>query len=476
MRQKPGPSETVEQHVREIRRATRKKYSAEEKIRIVLSGLRGEHAIAELCRREGIAESLYYAWSKEFLEAAMKRLALALILFLAVGAPARAGFDEGLAAYERGDYAAAYREFLPLAQAGDASAQFTLGQLYRNGWGVAQYYAEAVKWYRLAAEQGVADAALSLGHMYSVGQGVAQDYAQTAKWYRQAAEQGVVIAQFNLVVMYKDGRGVAQDFVQAHMWANLAGWASERDALARVMTPAQIARAQELARQMAATPAAPSIPPPARKRELESTGSGFAVSKAGHILTNAHVIEGCAEVRAKPPGAAAVKAEVIARDQRGDLALLKSAAALTAVASFREGRRIRQGDAVIAVGFPLHGLLASEANVSPGAVSALSGLRDDARHLQITAPIQPGNSGGPLLDLSGNVVGVVVAKLNALKVAGITGDVPQNVNFAIKAELATGFLLSHGVVTETAPSAAERKPADIGEAAKKFTVLVECWK
>jgi transposase len=75
MRQKPGPSETAEQHVREIRRATRKRYSAEEKIRIVLSGLRGEHSIAELCRREAISESLYYSWSKEFLEAGKKRLA-----------------------------------------------------------------------------------------------------------------------------------------------------------------------------------------------------------------------------------------------------------------------------------------------------------------------------------------------------------------------------------------------------------------
>jgi transposase len=75
MRQKPGPSGTAEQHVREIRRATRRKYSTEDKIRIVLSGLRGEYAIAELCRREGIAESLYYSWSKEFLEAGKKRLA-----------------------------------------------------------------------------------------------------------------------------------------------------------------------------------------------------------------------------------------------------------------------------------------------------------------------------------------------------------------------------------------------------------------
>mgnify|MGYP003343171664 FL=1 len=75
MRQKSGPTETGEQHVRDIRRATRKKYSAEEKIRIVLAGLRGDYSISELCRREGIAESLYYSWSKEFLEAGKRRLA-----------------------------------------------------------------------------------------------------------------------------------------------------------------------------------------------------------------------------------------------------------------------------------------------------------------------------------------------------------------------------------------------------------------
>lgn len=75
MRQKSGPTQTAEQHVRDIRRATRKKYSAEEKIRIVLAGLRGEYSISELCRREGIAESLYYSWSKEFLEAGKRRLA-----------------------------------------------------------------------------------------------------------------------------------------------------------------------------------------------------------------------------------------------------------------------------------------------------------------------------------------------------------------------------------------------------------------
>jgi transposase len=75
MRQKSRPQESAEQHIKSIRRATRRKYSTEEKIRIVLSGLRGEYSIAELCRREGIAESLYYSWSKEFLEAGKRRLA-----------------------------------------------------------------------------------------------------------------------------------------------------------------------------------------------------------------------------------------------------------------------------------------------------------------------------------------------------------------------------------------------------------------
>ena len=74
MRHKSGPQGTAEKHIKDIRRATRKQYSAEEKIRIVLEGLRGEYSIAELCRREGIAQSLYYNWSKEFLEAGKKRL------------------------------------------------------------------------------------------------------------------------------------------------------------------------------------------------------------------------------------------------------------------------------------------------------------------------------------------------------------------------------------------------------------------
>ncbi len=128
------------------------------------------------------------------------------------------------------------------------------------------------------------------------------------------------------------------------------------------------------------------------------------------------------------------------------------------------------------IGYPLRGVLASEANVTAGTVSALAGPADDRRFIQITAPVQPGNSGGPVLDLAGHVVGVVVAKLNATRIARATGDIPQNVNFAISAGTARAFLDAQSVPYETAPSTNELKPADIAAKARRFTVPVECWK
>jgi hypothetical protein len=94
--------------------------------------------------------------------------------------------------------------------------------------------------------------------------------------------------------------------------------------------------------------------------------------------------------------------------------------------------------------------------------------------MQITAPVQPGNSGGPLLDMSGNVVGVVVAKLDALKVAEVTGDIPQNVNFAINASVARTFLDAQSVDYETAASEEALSVSRVAERARRSTVLVEC--
>jgi len=148
----------------------------------------------------------------------MKRLILALALLWPVNL--LADFQAGMDAYQRGDYATAYREFLPLAEQGDAEAQNNLGAMYVNGKGVLQDYAEALKWFRLAAEQGVAGAQNNLGVMYYEGKGVLQDYKQAYAWWNLAAAQG-----YENAAMY-------------------------RSVIQKRMTPAQVAEGQKLSREL----------------------------------------------------------------------------------------------------------------------------------------------------------------------------------------------------------------------------------
>jgi S1-C subfamily serine protease len=112
--------------------------------------------------------------------------------------------------------------------------------------------------------------------------------------------------------------------------------------------------------------------------------------------------------------------------------------------------------------------------VTTGIISALSGLRNDRRTIQITAPVQPGNSGGPLLGDNGSVVGVVVSKLNAVKMAEITGDIPQNVNFAVSLGTVQSFLNSNNVPYELDDNSATKPPTEIAAEASHYTVLLEC--
>ncbi len=180
---------------------------------------------------------------------------LAVVVVLVAAPACTDDYETGVEAYQRGDYATALTEFRPLAQQGDARAQYNLGVIYSKGQGVPQDYAEALHWYRQAAEQGDASGQFGLGGMYLDGRGVPRDYAEAVRWYRQAAEQGDARAKFNLSVMYRWGRGVPMDDVQAHMWLSLAASQGEkrapkrRDRLAKKMTPAKLAEAQRLARE-----------------------------------------------------------------------------------------------------------------------------------------------------------------------------------------------------------------------------------
>ena len=564
----------------------------------------------------------------------MHRIIITIMLLLAVQSASAVDFWAGSAYYLRGDYPAALREWRPLAEEGDARAQYYLGIMYANGEGVlendrqaaywfrksakqgnsqSQYHlgmmyangegvpeddTQAVYWFRRSAKQGDARAQFNLGVMYEFGEGVPEDDRQAVNWYRQAAGQGHARAQFGLGLMYADGAGVVRDNVQAYAWFNLAAargdervqqLAKRRKAmLHEEMTSTQIIEAQLLSGVIvdridraagvdrpqpspsATTPTPPhdgqiqtpgtAVPSPlpaivrqsqiylaalgydpgpadgllgkrtrtavqrfqrhaglaptgqiseellrllqasitqeqarqagdaTAKPETTGSGSGFVVNRAGEILTSQHAVERCADAGATITfGDTSHHAVVQAQDAENDLALLVAdsdascawwsptcSAMFDRPASFSELPRASLGAEVAVAGYPLKGLLASTLNVTRGNVSSLTGLGNEAKWLQISAPVQHGNSGGPVLDKAGNVIGVVTAKLNAVRTAQETGDVPQNVNFALKGAIVRSFLEIHGIEYSRRPSNEVLTPEDLATLAHGFTVAVTC--
>jgi TPR repeat protein len=184
------------------------------------------------------------------------RFTITLVLsIICLAVPAWADFQAGMDANNRGDYATALREWRPLAEQGDALAQYNLGILYRKGRGVPQDDVQARQWYAKAAAQGQAKAQFNLGTLYFNGEGVPKDYQQALRWFRLAADQGEALAQTKIAIMYDDGLGVPKNIVQAYKWYSLATTNGDkpapqiRDLLAKQMTPAQIAEAQKLAQE-----------------------------------------------------------------------------------------------------------------------------------------------------------------------------------------------------------------------------------
>lgn len=529
------------------------------------------------------------------------RFRLLLILLIAIAWPTagRADYDAGLAAFDEGDYQAAFREWEPLAQDGDVDAQFALGYLYEYGEGVTQSYRQAAYWYGKAADAGDVDAAVAMGYLYESGLGVKQNFRRAVEYYGMASDQGDAYAMYYLARMVAEGRGTERDLVHAYtlfgvvagspdideetktlaieertrlrsslsaaqiqqadaVAASLLGggnapsgetgravagsasgeiatpqpnsgsdgssayvqgdhvrWVQEvltllgydagpadgtlgpkteaaiRDFQRDVGLPADgqvsnelIAALEDIVDQVATLPPEGSLdrvetteePPPAA--EPDATGSGILLNTRGQVLTNNHVIEDCRRLTVQLPGAPLTDAAAIAADAPNDLAVVRISGAVDAegYAAFRDGRSIRLADDVIAIGYPLTGLLSSQVKVTTGSVSALAGLYDDTRHMQISVPVQPGNSGGPLVDLAGNVVGVITSKLDAVAVAEATGDIPQNINFAIKSLVARSFLDANDVEYALAPSDTLLPPADAAELARRFTVLIACYE
>jgi len=462
----------------------------------------------------------------------------ALLLLLAIPRPVLADFMTAEAAERRGEHSEAYQACKGEAEAGDAECQNLVGYLFQEGLGVPANPTEAIRLFRLAANRGLAAAQSRLGIAYEQGLGVARNDAEAARWYQLAAAQGDPIGEYHLAILLAVGRGIAQDREKAgkllrhaadrgyavaqitlglgleaaqgaarkpllaYIWYRIAARTTSNPTLRDRAIQGQNRLIVEfssqqiiLARSTADSwkPVGPRLefgplgarPVPLPREATNSSsaspkpvssGSGFFVTHEGDLITDNHVIEGCRELRVVHDDKSNT-ARVIATDAGADLAILRVPDVAGEIASFRSPDLEKPGEAVTVAGYPLQGLLTSNASVTTGIISALAGPNEDKKLLQITAPVQPGNSGGPLVDAHGTVIGVIVSKLNNLRVARATGLLPENINFAVKANLARALLDQNSIKYDTVTSNSEQLATpEIAEKVFKFTAIVQCYK
>lgn len=372
----------------------------------------------------------------------------------------------GLSALGQSELAREITESRKAAELGNVIQQSNLGVRYHKGIGVSKNFTEAIKWYRKAAAQGDDQAQFGLGICYSKGQGVAKNDVEAARWYRKAAEQGNVGAQNDLGNCYAYGEGVVKNEIEAYKWTLLA--AAQGNDIAkknleiaeRQLTAATRAEGQRLALEWEEKHAERQTAPKADnqptnqgpKTVTKVTGTGFIITKNGYLVTNYHVVKGTSKLQVQTKRGL-LDAAIVRVDADSDLALLKVLGNFDAL-PIASSRSIRLGSTVATVGFPNIGLQGFEPKLSKGEISSLAGIQDDVKQFQISVPVQPGNSGGALVDERGNVVGVVTAQLNQKAALESTGTLAQNVNYAVKSSYILSFLEA---VPEVGPGLLEAK-------------------
>lgn len=209
---------------------------------------------------------------------------------------------------------------------------------------------------------------------------------------------------------------------------------------------------------------------------LSSTGTGFFVNKNGNVITNDHVVSQCVAITVSVAGDSYIS-RLVKTDRDRDIAILATDYHTPTFALFNENTKgERLGENVLALGYPLYGVLSSSINLTTGNISSMLGVKDDENVYQITAPIQAGNSGGPVINQRGLVAGVVQSKLNALELSRFTGDLAQNVNFAIKSAKIKSFLSENKIRYHTRRygDVQDRTTVDLADEARAYTVQIKC--
>jgi TPR repeat protein len=359
-------------------------------------------------------------------------------------------------------------------------------------------YATALRHYRPLAEQGHARAQIRLGFMYHFGEGVTKDPKEAVRWIRKAAKQGDALAKTNLASLEKQLR--AEDNRpprprQASKPPSSIGTAPSASKQQKELERLRRENAR-LKKVMQAKPKKVAKRSPPKKSPLPksaTSGSGFFVSKLGHVITNQHVVNKCRKVTVGDNANKQVTANVLETDRRNDLALLKissmqmaSAETKTLVAKLGltvtplasqgllRSDSVELGEDVVVAGFPFGDIFSNTIKITKGVVSAKRGLGNDSGQFQIDAAVQKGSSGGPIYDENGNIIGVVVSQLNKLKVAKAIGSLPELVNFGIKASTVKQFLNSSGLPSSWSKRTKRMTTKAIAKIAENQTVMVMC--
>lgn len=423
------------------------------------------------------------------------------------------------------DAAEALRWYRLSAASGNTDAQFEIGKIYDFGEGVAEDNEESVRWYRLAAEHGNADAQNFLGLSYETGEGVPKSVEEAFFWLSLAAKQDVEhlrdrdrvrsdlssmqlvrtqrrLAEWGPILFDTDGSvspsemnasaddaTAGNEFVrEAQSGLSLLGYYSgdldgqrNADTVRAIrafqqewhLNPTGEATAELVFYVGAATgsAAANMLRDAASNPIVDASGTGFFISDAGHVITNAHVVDGCSRVTFDGE----YELAIVATDEDLDLALLKAdPSSKRKPLRLRTSNGVRLAEQVVLAGFPLQQVITTDMNVTSGVVSALSGPDQDETRFQMTAPAQAGNSGGPVIDRAGNVIGVAVAKLDAMVIHSETGDFPQNINFAVSLGSLRSFLDRFGVQYESGKYRRLKTSEELADIARVSTIHLEC--
>ena len=401
------------------------------------------------------------------------------------------GFD-GLAAYQAGDFATAVQLFLPLAESGSDEAQYWLGQAY-DGLGGEKNAQEAVRWWKKAAAQKHIGARYSLAVAYQDGKGVSKNYRKALVYFQlvemdprccdpimkmlvpqfihmlvpkvavEDAEHGDAAAKYLLALQFRNGEFGKPSNLASVDWFYKAGIAylkeGNKDKALQMVEEindtvpnhflAQTLLAEIYGKQISGSD---KLKQRSQNQKLvKQTKMGTAwPAYSGHVVTNYHVVNGSNTITLIRKDGTKISAKILKRDKANDIAILQATdQSKLPVALPLSDTGSNLGAKVFTVGYPHPDLMGVSPKLTSGEISGTSGLQDDPRVYQISVPVQAGNSGGPLLNMNGEVVGIVTSKLNAAKIFKWTGDLPQNVNYAVKIEYVRALLDSETKPTST---------------------------